>query len=130
MLARGKVNQAVNADAVGVLSHETALSLLGLSDVLPARIHITVPLDWRHRRLRVPHGVVIHHADVPADERTWVGAVPMTSARRTLIDCAHEGLSPDLLRQAARQATARGLVSKAKLARVEEALEPFGGIDG
>ena len=38
------------------------------------------------------------------------------------------GLSPDLLRQAAQQALRRGLVTKAELADVEEALKPFGGL--
>lgn len=117
-------------DAAGVLSHQTALSLHGLSDILPAQIHITLPLSWRHRRFRVPKGIVLHHAGVPRDERTWVGAVPVTAVRRTLNDCALAGLSPDLLRQAARQAVARGLVARSELAEVEMTLMPFGGIEG
>jgi predicted transcriptional regulator of viral defense system len=117
-------------DAQGVLSHQTALSLHGLSDVLPVQIHFTLPLTWRHRRFRVPEGLVLHHADVPLEERTWVGAVPVTSTRRTLNDCAQAALSPDLLRQAAQQALSRGLVTKPELTEVEKALEPFGGING
>jgi hypothetical protein len=39
-----------------------------------------------------------------------------------------EGLSPELLRQAAQQALRRGLVTKAEVANVEEALQPFGGL--
>lgn len=112
----------------GVFSHHTALSLLGLSDVLPAQVHITLPREWRSRRLRVPAGVVLHHADLPEADRTWFGAVPVTTPRRTLNDCAREGLSPDLLRHAAQQALRRGLVTRAALGHVEEALEPFGGL--
>src|SRR5688572_16295669 len=48
----------------GVFSHETALALHGLSDVLPARVHVTVPRGWEQRRLRVPRGVVLECADV------------------------------------------------------------------
>lgn len=117
-------------EANGVLSHQTALSLRGLSDALPAQIHITLPLSWRRRRFRVPRDIVLHHADVPPGERAWVGAVPVTSVGRTLNDCALVGLSPDLLRQAAKQALARGLVKKAELTEVRTALKPFGGIDG
>lgn len=117
-------------DAQGVLSHQTALSLHGLSDVLPAQIHLTLPLTWRHRRFRVPEGLVLHPADVPLEERTWVGAVPVTSTRRTLNDCALAALSPDLLRQATQQAISRGLVTKPELTEVEKALKPFGGIKG
>ncbi len=38
--------------------------------------------------------------------------------------------SPDLLRQAARQALTRGLATKPQLKEVENALEPYGGIKG
>ena len=114
----------------GVLSHQTALSLHGLSDALPARIHLTLPSGWRRRRFRVPENVVLHHADVPAGDRAWAGAVPMTSPRRTLLDCARDELSPELLRRAAEQALRRGLVSKADLAEVRRALAPFGGLGG
>lgn len=116
------------SEQAGVLSHQTALSLHVLSDVLPAQAHITLPAAWRRRRFRVPPGVVIHHADVPPEDRSWFGPVPATSARRTLSDCAKSGLSPELLRQAARQALGRGLVARSELGDVEAALEPFGGL--
>jgi predicted transcriptional regulator of viral defense system len=112
----------------GVVSHQTALALHDLSDVLPAQIHLTLPEAWRRRRFRVPADVVLHYADVAADDRTWFGAVPTASPRRCLNDCAKSGLSPELLRQAARQAIRRGLVTAAELSDVETALKPFGGI--
>jgi hypothetical protein len=31
---------------------QTALALHGVSDVLPAKIHLTLPLSWRRRRFR------------------------------------------------------------------------------
>ena len=78
----------------------------------------------------MPKGLALHYADVPNKERTWVGAVPVTSTRRTLVDCAHSGVTPDLLRQAATQALTRGLVTKPELKEVEKALKPYGGIKG
>jgi len=115
-------------DQAGVISHQTALALHRLSDALPANVHLTLPQAWRRRRLRGPPGVVIHHADVPPDDRVWFGAVPATHPRRTLNDCAGEGVAPDLLRQAAQQAIRRGLVTKGELRDVDEALRPFGGL--
>ena len=112
----------------GVFSHETALALHGLSDVLPAKVHLTLPAAWRHRRFRIPRGLVLHHADVPPAERAWFGPVPVTSPRRTLVDCANAFLSPELLRQAAQQAVRRGLVVRADLLEVEQALASFGGL--
>lgn len=116
------------SEQAGVASHETALALHGLSDVLPAQLHITLPVAWRRRRFRVPAGVILHHADVAPEDRGWFGPVPTTNPRRSLNDCAREGLSPELLQQAAQQALRRGLVTRAELGPVDEALKPFGGL--
>jgi predicted transcriptional regulator of viral defense system len=116
------------SERAGIVSHQTALALHGLSDALPAQIHLTLPAAWRARRFRVPAGLVLHHADVAPEERTWFGAVPVTTAGRTLDDCATAGLSPELLRQAARQALGRGIVTRRELRVVERALRPFGGL--
>lgn len=115
------------SERAGVISHQTALALHGLSDVIPVQTHLTLPSAWRRRRFRMPADVVLHHSDVSPEDRTWFGAVPTTSPRRSLNDSAREGLSPELLRQAAQQALRRGLVTRAELGDVEEALKPFGG---
>jgi predicted transcriptional regulator of viral defense system len=116
------------SELVGVVSHQTALALHGLSDALPVHVHLTLPEAWRRRRFRVPDGVVLHHADVPAEDRAWFGSVPTTNPRRSLSDCARSGISPDLLRQAAQQALRRGLVTSVELGDVQAALAPFGGL--
>jgi predicted transcriptional regulator of viral defense system len=117
------------SEQAGVVSHQTALALHGLSDALPSHVHLTLPADWCARRLRVPDGIVLHHADVTPEDRAWFGAVPTTSVARSLNDCAHAGLAPDLLRQAAGQALRRGLARRDELAAVEESLAPFGGLE-
>jgi predicted transcriptional regulator of viral defense system len=110
------------SDRAGVFSHETALMLHELSDVLPPRAHLTLPAKWRRRRLRVPDGVVLHYADVPKRDRAWVGAVPVTFPARTLADCAADYVSPDFLSSAVSQALARGMVSRPQATAVERAL--------
>ena len=117
------------SEQAGVVSHQTALSVHGLSDVLPAHVDLTLPDAWRTRRFRVPAGIVLHHAEVPPGDRAWFGAVPTTKAARSLNACARAGLTPDLLRQAARQALRRGLATRDELRDVEESLAPFGGLD-
>src|SRR5580692_4974596 len=52
------------SERVGVFSHETALALHGLSDALPSQVHVTLPIAWRKRRLRVPDGVLLEFAPV------------------------------------------------------------------
>lgn len=113
----------------GVFSHQTALALHDLSDVLPAQVHLTLPEAWRKRRMRVPEGVHLHYGEVAETERRWIGAVPATAPLRTLEDCVAEHLSPELLRGAALDALDRGLVARDELAVVEAALEPFGGLN-
>jgi predicted transcriptional regulator of viral defense system len=112
----------------GVFSHQTALALQNLSDVLPARAHLTLPSAWRRRRLTVPADVLLHYADLADDSRAWFGPVPITTPARALNECARDGFAPDLLRQAVEQALARGLVTRAELPEVAKVLEPFGGI--
>ena len=57
---------------------------------------------------------MLHYADVPAEERAWFSAVPITSPRLTLNDCAKDGLAPELLQQAAQQALRRALEQRSR----------------
>lgn len=102
----------------GVFSHETALALHELSDAMPALHHLTLPSAHAARRLRVPDGVRLHYADLDAEEIGWIGAVPVTSPRRTLRDCVDAAVSPDLVEQAAEQAMRRGLLRRTEVERV------------
>ncbi|MFO0726489.1 MAG: type IV toxin-antitoxin system AbiEi family antitoxin domain-containing protein [Myxococcota bacterium] len=108
-------------DQRGTFSHDTALALHGLSDVLPARVHVTLPIEWAHRRLRVPKGVVLYYAALKKAESAWFGSIPLTTPARTLADCITAHLSPDLLEQALRQAARRGLVPAAEIRRLRAA---------
>jgi predicted transcriptional regulator of viral defense system len=94
----------------GVFSHETALLLHELSDVLPNRTHLTLPLGWKARRVQIPKHVVVHYADLPDEDRTWIGNLRTTSVRRTLSDCLQELVAPELVAQASLQAAERGLI--------------------
>lgn len=83
----------------GVLSHESALRLWELSDANPARVHITVP--WRYRvRRAIPRHLRVHYADLARGDVTRYEGVPVTTPRRTILDCAEAGLAPGLVRQA------------------------------
>jgi predicted transcriptional regulator of viral defense system len=95
----------------GVISHETALYLHDLSNALPFKAHITLPLSWKQRPGSVPPDVVIHYDDLLASERAWIGPLPTTSVRRTLLDCFRGSVSPELVAQAFAQAAARGVIS-------------------
>ena len=110
---------------VGVFSHETALALHQLSDVLPSKVHLTVPGTWKPRRLLVPAGVVLHFSDLENGDRVWVGAVQVTSASRTIIDCAAARVPPELVRQATNEGLHRGLFTAEMVDRAVEYLRLF-----
>lgn len=101
------------AHGEGTFSHETALALHGLSDLLPATLQLTVPPDWRGRRLRLPPGIVLHIGALTDDDRAWFDAVRITPVARTLRDCLTAGVALDQLRLAWDQAIARGLLDSA-----------------
>ncbi len=93
----------------GVVSHESALQIHGLSDALPARIHLTLPEAERARERRIPEGTVVHFADVPEAERTWSGPVPVTVPARTVRDVAAALGDAVLVEQAVEEGIRRGL---------------------
>jgi predicted transcriptional regulator of viral defense system len=103
------------SEAAGVLSHETALRLHGLSDTLPSNVHLTLPSAWRGRGLRPPAGVQLSFGEVPAHERAFIGAVPVTRPARTINDVATAHGDVDVVRVALRQAIQRGLADPVEL---------------
>ena len=100
----------------GVLSHETALALLDLSDANPSVIHVTVPKGHRPRRRRTLRGTVLHHADLTPEETMSVEGLPVTKLWRTIQDCAATHLGPALLRQAIDEGHAKGYLTEREAA--------------
>lgn len=96
----------------GVFSHQTVLSLLDLSDVMPARTHMTLPTAQAGSSRKVPPGLGLHFADVPPGERQWFGAVPITSPYRAIIDGLAAGETDAILEGATSDAAERGLISR------------------
>lgn len=104
--------------APAVLSHESALAVYDLSDVNPARIHITVPMSFRVQR-SLPARLAIHRADLTErDVRPYEG-LTITTPERTIRDCHAAHLGPALVRQAIRDGRRSGLLR----ARQADALE-------
>lgn len=100
---------------LAVVSHESALDLLGLSDVVPATIHLLVP---RHRRwFRPPPGVTVHTATYPlhTQEVAVRGGMRVTAPVRTILDVAEAGTAPEQVILAARQARERGMIVATEL---------------
>ncbi len=99
----------------GVYSHQTALSLHELSDVNPAKLHMTVPPRFR-RNSEIPSILILHHGIVlPQDIQTAEG-FRFTRPLRTIVDVVETGVvERAFVRQAARQAFDRGLIKRSDL---------------
>lgn len=96
-----------------VVSHETALRLHGLSDVMPECVHISVPGGFRKQPLK---GMVLHKAklgEVNVEDR---GGYRTTTPLRTILDVAQDArVSPEHLQAAVSEALERGLVRRKRL---------------
>lgn len=96
-----------------LLSHKSALALLGLSDEIPDAVHLLIPR--KRRGLRPPPGVILHtHPDEEAIPTIWRDGLPLSTAARTLADVANT-LQPEQLRLAVRQALREGLATASQL---------------
>jgi predicted transcriptional regulator of viral defense system len=98
-----------------VVSHESALDLLDLSDVVPNAIHLTVPRSVRHLP-RLP-GVKIHTTKrqfQSTDVTDWEG-IPVTAAARTILDAAETGTAPEQIELAVCQAVRSRMTTRTRL---------------
>lgn len=103
-----------------VVSHDSALSLHELSELLPGQIHLTVPRGFRKRP---PAGCVLHKAQLPEEDVEEREGFRATTPLRTLLDAAAGGVSREQLDKAVADAVSRGLVRRTKLEAAAEGLD-------
>jgi predicted transcriptional regulator of viral defense system len=95
-----------------VISHDSAMILHDLTELLPDRIHLTVPPGFRKDP---PEGCTIHKAVLlAADVEEWTG-FRVTTPLRTLLDVSAGTTSEEQLEKAVREALGRGLVRRNKI---------------
>ena len=103
----------------GVYSHQTALSLHELTDVMPSRLHMTVPTGFR-RSAAKPKAVVLHKSQLSSSDVEHVDGVPVTKPLRTLLDVtASASLTGEDLRTAFAEAVRTGKITRAEIAAVK-----------
>ncbi len=78
---------------LGVVSHDTAISVHNLADVNPSQVHLTVPLGFRAKATRV----VLHHEDLPEGDIWEREGYRITTPFRTALDAARSELSMEQL---------------------------------
>ena len=108
--------------AQGVYSHQTALSLHDLSDVMPAKLHMTVPRSFR-RNSEIPRVLVLHFDNLPQSDIGTANEVQVTKPMRTILDLLESGeVPPAALRQALREGLRRGLIRRSEIAEARRHL--------
>jgi predicted transcriptional regulator of viral defense system len=91
-----------------VISHESALSVYDLSDVLPGEIHVIEPETASRRR----KGIRQHTNKLSPNEITHREGLPVTTVVRTIADVSISGLAEEQVKQAIQESLQRGLTSK------------------
>jgi predicted transcriptional regulator of viral defense system len=107
-----------------VVSHETALGLYELTDLMPDLIHLSVPKSFRKRP---PKGVVLHKVRLEDGDVEDRRGYRVTTPLRTILDIARSPeVSPEHLEAAVAEALERGLVRRKRLQEALEAIEDEG----
>jgi predicted transcriptional regulator of viral defense system len=101
--------------AGGVISHESALELYDLSDVIPGVVHISLPRAKRGQRPRA--GVRFHSLERPSgvSEQRRLRGVPVTTPERSIVDSLEAGAQPEQIEMAVHQALERSLTTRRRL---------------
>ncbi len=102
----------------GTYSHQTALSLYELSDLMPSKLHMTVPKAFR-RMSEIPAILVLHRAQLDPHDVQEIHGVRVTRPLRTVVDLLRTGhVDRGLLKQAVNEAIRRGLIGKREIDRM------------
>jgi len=99
-----------------VVSHESALAVHDLSDVMPAKLHLTVPKNFRKP---APSACTLHYGELAdADIEPRQGFL-LTTPFRTIKDIAESDVSPEHLAKAIHDALNRGIVRRKQFEQIE-----------
>ena len=105
----------------GVWSHETALDIYELTDVMPAKMHMTVPLGFR-RSQSIPDVLLLHYHDLADEDVEMRQGYRVTTPLKTLIDVINnQSISLEQVELGVKQALSQGFISKREVQRNEAA---------
>lgn len=103
----------------GVYSHETALSLFEISDIMPSKLHMTVPKIFR-RHSKIPDILILHRGEIFPEEIEIRDGYSVTKPARTIVDLIkNESVSIDIIQQAYNEGKKRGLLQNSDFKHYE-----------
>lgn len=107
-----------------VVSHDTALGVHEVGEFESPRIHLTVPSGFRMR----DDALILHTADLPAEDVEIRPGFRLTTPTRSLIDVAAAHADGDQLTRAIDEALARGMITRRQLRARAEAVDPVAAL--
>lgn len=103
----------------GVYSHATAFSIFELSDLSPAKLHMTVPPDFR-RSAPIPGILVLHKGQIRTEDVTTRYGVKVTRPIRTVLDLiASNDVEEGFIRQGLLEGLQQGLIRRDEVRSVK-----------
>ena len=103
----------------GVYSHQTALEIYDITDVNPAKLHMTVPKSFR-KGTSLPKILVLHRAAIAKSDMKQFQGYRVTSPVRTIKDMLEAGsMDPQDIKAGLRQAVQKGLISPDEADKIE-----------
>lgn len=96
----------------GVWSHETALDIYEIADVMPVKMHMSVPTTFRSRKKRPPF-LTLHYQNLRKNDIEERDGYRITTPIKTLIDVQEDQkVDEDQIAMAVKNAMDTGLITK------------------
>jgi predicted transcriptional regulator of viral defense system len=108
----------------GVVSHGSALTVYGVGELNPARVHLTIP----PRFSKSDPSVMLHRATLDEADIEDRDGFRVTTPLRSLIDVAADGIDLDQLGRAIGEAQEVGLVTSRRLRERAEEVDVRGAL--
>lgn len=104
---------------VAVVSHESAMAVHEISDLMPARIYMTVPPAFRKKP---PAGIVLYRERLAPHEIEQRDGFRVTTPLRTLLDAARAAVDIEQLSRGIVDAIRKGLLTEQHIEAAAETL--------
>ena len=104
------------------ISHQTAASIDNLGDLMPAKVHLTVPKSFRKKPAG---GCVLHKAKITPAEREFREGFFITKPLRTVIDLVELPIEGDHLNKVVEDMLRRGMIMRNDLIEASKRSKPL-----
>ena len=106
----------------GTYSFDTALCIYDVCDIMPEKLHMTVPSRFRCQG-KLPDILVLHRENLDEEDYQWMEGYRVTTPAKTLENVvAQDQIQEHLVEQAARELVRRGLITRQEVLSLIKAI--------